>query len=330
MRVIIYGAGAIGGVVGGHLARIGLNVILISRPEHVKAIQGNGLRFITPTGTYILRLPAVTTPNQINLRPDDVVFLCMKGQNTEEALHDLRAVTKDLPIFCFQNGVRNEEITARYFPRVYGVRVYVGANYLTNGEVVARYDPPGSLIMGCYPMGIDVLVETIATKLRTAGFLVMVTSNVMPYKWGKLMFNLINAVDSITNAKRGDNAVITKAAQQEAAEILNLAGIRWISAEELALEWPESTMQTRISLPVEVRSSSWQSLVRQQGTIETDFLNGEIVRLAKKMGRQAPINEGLLHISQEMATNRELPGKYTPAQLCTLLGLDYPSQNSKF
>jgi len=329
MRVVIYGAGAIGGVVGGHLAYVGQDVILIGRPGHVKAIQGHGLRFITPSGTHILRLPAVITPDHIDFGPDDVVFLCMKGQNTEEALCDLRAVTEDVPIFCFQNGVRNEELATRYFPRVYGVRVLVGGVYFTDGEVSARRDPPGWLIMGRYPTGTDDMVEAMATKLRTAGFLVMVTPDVMPYKWGKLMRNLANAIGAITNARGDDIDVIVKAVRQEAQEIFTQAGIRWISAEELALEWPESTIQPRSSLPIEAQSSTWQSLARRQGTIESDFLNGEVVRLAKKLGRQAPINEGLLRISQEMAANRELPGKYTPAQLCALLRLDPSLYNSK-
>ena len=137
MRLVIYGTGAIGGVVGGHLARVGHDVILIGRPGQVKAIQDHGLRFITPTGTHILRVPAVTAPDKIDFGPDDIVFLCMKGQDTEDALHDLRAVTEDAPVFCFQNGVRNEEMATRYFPRVYGVRVMVGGVYLTDGEVIA-------------------------------------------------------------------------------------------------------------------------------------------------------------------------------------------------
>ena len=71
----------------------------------------------------------------------------------------------------------------------------------------------------------------------------------------------------------------------------------------------------------EAQSSTWQSLTRRQGSVETEFLNGEVVRLAKKLGEQAPINETLLGICKEMAVNREPPGKYTPGQLRSLLGL---------
>lgn len=324
IRTVIYGAGAIGGVVGGHLALAGKEVILIGRPDHMNAISEHGLRFVTPTDTHTLRLPAVTEPSQIDFRLEDVVLLCVKGQNTDEALHNLRTMVGDIPIFCFQNGVRNEEIAIRHFPRVYGVMVRVGGVFVNNGEVIACRDPPGWLIMGRYPAGTDDLVDAVATNLRDAGFYVPVTSDVMPYKWGKLMGNLGNAIGAITDMRlrEGDNNGILRAAQQEAREILSKAGIRWISAEELALQWPEITSQPRSSLDTEAQGSTWQSLARQQGTVETDFLNGEIVRLAERLGTQAPINERLLRIVQQMATNRELPGKYTSAKLCRLVGLD--------
>ena len=93
-------------------------------------------------------------------------------------------------------------------------------------------------------------------------------------------------------------------------------------AEEVARELPQITMPLRGSLDSEAQSSTWQSIARMTGTIETEFLNGEVVRLAKKLGRQAPINEKLLNISLEMSTNRELPGKYTPLQLRQLLGIN--------
>ncbi len=322
MRAIIYGAGAIGGVVGGHLALTGTEVVLIGRPGHVNAINQHGLRFVTPTGTHTLQLPAVTTPDQIEFKADDVVLLCVKGQNTDEALRDLRAVITDIPVFCFQNGVRNEEIAASYFPRVYGTMVRVGGVYITDGEVTARRDPPGWLIMGRYPTGTDNLAETVAERLRTAGFFVLVTPDVMSYKWGKLMGNLANSIVAITSTRDGDFDRIFRATQQEAQELLAQAGIRWVSNQQLAEEWPDSAVRPRSILRVDAQSSTWQSLARRQGTVETDFLNGEIVRLAERLGTRAPINEALLRIMQEMAANNEPPGKYTPAELCRLVGLE--------
>lgn len=322
MRYIIYGAGGIGGIMGGHLARTRHDVILIGRPGHVSVINNNGLRLITPTGTYVLRIPAVTSPSQIDFATGDVIFLCMKGQDTELALKDLKKVADDMPVFCFQNGVRNEEIAIRYFSDVYGIMVRVGAVYLTDGEVIARRDPPGWYIIGRYPEGTDELTEAVAEELRTAGYLIRTTADVMPYKWGKLMGNLRNAVGAITNGDRESMRPIYDAVFQEAQAIVQKAGIKWISQEQVTRDWPEITAPLHGQLNTEAQSSTWQSLARHQGSVETEFLNGEIVRVAKKLGLQAPINEKVVEISQEMAANHELPGKYTPVRLSEILELN--------
>ncbi|MBI4296194.1 MAG: ketopantoate reductase family protein, partial [Chloroflexi bacterium] len=208
------------------------------------------------------------------------------------------------------------------FPRVHGVMVRVGAHYIVDDEARAHRDPPGFFVIGRYPEGTDELAETVARALRAAGFFVKVSTDVMPYKWGKLVLNTTNAVDAITDAKGAAANALVRAARQEAVDLLKQAGIRWVSDKELDQEWPEIAQPARGTLDMEQHSSTWQSLTRKQGSVETEFLNGEFVRLAKKLGRPAPVNEGLLRISQEMAAHNDLPGKYTPAQLAALLGLE--------
>jgi len=320
MRTIIYGAGGIGGGIGGYLARVGHDAILVARAGHVKAINEQGLRLVTTGGTQIIHAPAVTSPEQIRFKPDDVVFLSVKAQNTAEALLELSRVVKDIPIFCFQNGVGGEEAAARYFKRVYGVVVRLTASHLADGEVTVYREPPGSLVIGCYPKGIDELTEAVAKVLRSAGFFVMLTRDIMPYKWGKLVSNLFNAVGAITSARGRDVDPIIEAAQQEAKRILSQAGKRWVSMEQLAKDWPEAAGPPQATLDRGARNSTWQSLARGQ-TVETEYLNGEIVRLAKQLGTRAPINEKLLEISNEMEANHDPPGKYTPAQLSAILRL---------
>ena len=323
MRFIIYGAGGIGGVIGGHLARTGHDVVLIGRPGHVNAINKNGLRLVTPTGIYTLKIPAVTEPKQIKFTADDVVLLTMKGQNTEEALKELKKVTQAVPIFSFQNGVRNEEIAVKYFPKVYGAMVRVGAEYLTDGEVTARRDPPGWFVIGCYPKGTDKLAEAVAVELRAASFIVKTSEDVIPYKWGKLMGNLNNAIDAITGVGGREARELSQAAQKELSDALAKAGIRLVSQEQVGKEMPEVNAPLKGNLDTGGGSSTWQSLTREQGSVETEFLNGEVVRLAKKVGLKSPVNEMLLRISQEMAAKHQKPGAYTPAQLMAEAGLSH-------
>jgi 2-dehydropantoate 2-reductase len=321
MRFIIYGAGGIGCAIGGHLALSGYNVVLIGRSRHVKQINKHGLKFITPSGTYVLNIPSVTNPRQIEFDNDDILFFCMKGQDTERALLDIVNLIEDLPIYCFQNGIRNEEIVSGYYPRVFGVMVRVGAVYLKAGDTIVRRDPPGWFIIGRYPWGISKEIDNVTEALKTAGFFVRTSKDVMQYKWGKLMGNIGNVVYAITNKTGNQVADIILSAQDEFKEILAKANINWISQEAVSRDWPEISAPLKGSLDNPALSSTWQSLSREQGSVETEFLNGEAVRQAAKIGHQAPINKKLLQICNKMAEQHEIPGKYTPAELRDLLGL---------
>ena len=322
MRIIIYGAGAVGGVLGGLLALSGTPVVMVGRPQNVAAIRENGLKLITAAGTSIVQLAAVTSPDQIEFSPADVVFLCVKGQDTDSAMRDLFALVKDVPVFCFQNGVRNEEIVSKYYPRVYGVMVKAGAVFIRDGEVESRGNPPGRFVLGRYPDGTDALVAAVAARLRNAGYEVEATPEIMPSKWGKLLENLANAVGAVTNAVGPEANRIALAAQDEGKEILARAGIRWVPAKEAASRPPTNITPPHDDSFGRPLGATWQSLVRNQGTVETEFLNGEIVRLAVERGIPAPVNEALLRITLEMAANHEKPGKYTPAELLGILKLD--------
>jgi 2-dehydropantoate 2-reductase len=320
MKIIIFGAGGVGCVVGGYLWHAGSEIVLVGRPGQVQAINERGLKLITPLGDHVLPLPAVTHISRINLSPD-AVFVCVKGQDTEKAILELKSAFGNIPVFCLQNGVRNEEIAAQHFSKVYGAMLRFGVEYLKDGEVLVRNAPPGLIILGIYPRGIDRLAEEIAQKLRAAGFLVQVSEEIMAYKWGKLVSNLGNAVIAITNAYGEDVDLIAKAAKKELIALLEEADIRWISQTEVAQKWPELKMPEQSDVNSKIRSSTWQSLARRQGSIETEFLNGELVRLAKILGRSAPVNEKLTQISQEMASSRQIPGKYTPHELASMLGV---------
>jgi len=322
IRIVIYGAGAVGGVVGGLLALAGTTVVLIGRPGNVNAIREHGLRVDKSDGICVVRLPAVTAPDQIDFGPDDVVFLCVKSQDTEKAIRDLHALVKDIPVFCFQNGVRNEEIVSKYYPRVYGVMVAGGGIFVRDGEVISRGNPPGRLVIGRYPEGKDDLLDSVAEKLRNAKYEVLVTPEIMPHKWGKLVVNLNNAVGAITNATGEGANRIARAALNEGKEILSQAGVKWTTTDEMPPRRTAVIKQPGTDPSLIPLGSTWQSLTRRQGTVETEFLNGEIVRIARKLGKRALINETLLRIVEEMAANRELPGKYTPAELIEILKLD--------
>src|SRR6185503_19857599 len=104
MRYIVYGAGAVGGVVGMRLAQQGLDVVLIARGHHLAAIRRDGLTLESPERSVTLAIPAVERPSDIALRAtDDIVLLATKTQDGAAALDALRdAGGPDMPVLCLQ------------------------------------------------------------------------------------------------------------------------------------------------------------------------------------------------------------------------------------
>ncbi len=156
MRVVVYGAGAIGGVIGGRLAQHGHEVVLIARGAHGRALRERGLRLESPEGAVDLAIPCVERPAELSFGPDDLVLLAMKTQDTDAALDELAHAVRGRPpaVACAQNGVENERLALRRFPDVYGVCVMCPATHLEPGVVQASSSPvTGILDVGRYPSG---------------------------------------------------------------------------------------------------------------------------------------------------------------------------------
>lgn len=314
MRYIIYGAGGIGSSIGGHLWRAGHSSVLIGREGHVGAIHQSGLTLNTPQETYHLEIPAVTFPNEIDWAADDVVILCMKSQDTEQALRalvDSGPDPRQLPVFCAQNGNTNESAAARYFDHVYGVAVVFTGIFLEDGIV---YNPvvgnAGYMEVGVYPNGMDGLAKQVVADLSSASFAVNENQEVMSAKGAKMIGNLSNGLGAICDGKGNTDRVVERA-RAEAIECFRAAGIPL--EEDSGLSARAQAVRGANRLPENVRNlgSSWQSLVRKQGSIETDYLNGEIVRLGKMLGIETPFNRTIQVLATAMARGKDAPGKYT-------------------
>ena len=166
MRFVVYGAGAIGGAIGGRLAQHGHDVVLIARGAHFEALRDHGLRLVDPDSEATVSVPAVDHPSAIDWKPDDVVILAMKTQDTEAALAAL-PFESDLAIVCAQNGVENERIALRRFARVYTMCVMLPSTHLEPGVVAVSSAPiTGLLDLGCYPHGVDDTATEIAAVLQ--------------------------------------------------------------------------------------------------------------------------------------------------------------------
>jgi 2-dehydropantoate 2-reductase len=320
MRYVIFGAGAVGGVIGGRLHAAGNDVVLVARGAHLAALQRDGLRLLTPEGEERIPVRAVGSVAELDLTIDDVVLLTTKSQDTVAALDDLRAAAPpDIAVVCAQNGIANEPEALRRFPTVYGLCVILPSQFTSPGVVVQQSSPSaGVLDLGRFPTGSDALAERIADDLTDARFRAMADPAIMRKKHRKLLMNLGNALDALCGWEARDTDLYARA-QDEGLAVLAAAG--------LDVQSPEEEQERRdggVSIkPVEGQerggSSSWQSLARGTGSIETDHLNGEVVLLGRLHGVPTPVNEALQRVATDAARTGRAAGSVPLEEITALL-----------
>jgi 2-dehydropantoate 2-reductase len=317
MRIVVFGAGAVGGVIAGRLFEHGRDVIAIARGAHFEAMRDRGMRLVDPDHKVTLPVPVVDDPAHVDWRPDDVVVITTKTQDSTGALDALVAAAgPQVPIVCAQNGVANERIALRRFEHVYAICVMLPAEHLEPGVVAASSAPVSGLLdIGRYPAGADEVASSVAAALSGATFESVPRRDIMRWKYRKLLMNLANAVEALCGP--GDDAIeLGRIARREGSAVLRAAGIDVASIEE-DRERRGDRLTPRLARG---GGSTWQSLRRGTGSLETDYLNGEIALLARLHGVAAPVNALLQAAANDAARRKLSPGSLRASDLLTGAG----------
>ncbi len=298
------------------------DVVAIARGAHLDAVREHGLRLESPADALtITDMQVVADPSEVDWRPDDIAILAMKSQDTIAAVNALVAhAPGGIGVVCMQNGVENERVALRRFARVYAVPVMCPAQHVEPGVVQATSAPiSGILDVGRYPSGIDDTCVALSDALNASTFVSQPRPDVMRWKYRKLLMNLANSVEALCG-RVPEAAPISKRARAEGSACLEAAGIDVASSEEDRERRGNLLTPGPINGRERGGGSSWQSLARRTGAIESDFLNGEIVLLGRNHAVPTPVNERLQHLANEAAAARRQPGSVTPEEV--LAGLD--------
>jgi 2-dehydropantoate 2-reductase len=320
MRFVVIGAGAIGGVLGARLFESGHDVVLVARGPHLEAMRERGLVLETPDGVTTLAVPVAGSPAEAGLGPGDVVLLCTKSQDTPDVLAAILETAPDgVPLVSVQNGVENERVALRVLPDVYGVCVMCPAAHLTPGVVQAFSSPSsGTLDIGRYPSGVDETAEAVAAAFDASTFSSEARPDIMRWKHRKLLMNLGNSIQAICGAgARGGDLWRLVFAEGEAS--LAAAGIEVTTAEEDAERRAGRVQARAIEGRPRGGGSTWQSFERRRGSVETDYLNGEIVLLGRIHGIPTPANALLQQLARRLAAEGAPPGSMPPEEVLALL-----------
>lgn len=326
MRFVVLGAGAIGGAVGGRLFQQGFDVTLVARNEHGRALR-SGLVLEDPNETVTLPIRAVEDVADVSWEADAdgdaVVLLAVKGQHTDQALAQLVAASAPptTPIVCMQNGVENERRALRHFPRTLGMCVMCPASQLHPGVVQVHSAPVSGLLdLGCFPGGVDARAQAIADAIDATSFESVARPDIMRWKYRKLLMNLPNALEALCGPGARFSP-LAKEAQREGKEALAAAGIEPVSSEEDRERRGDHLQMAATASGEWQGGSSWQSLARGAGSIEAEYLNGEIALLGGLHGVPTPVNELLQRLALQAAAEGRPAGSMHLDELSEMAGI---------
>jgi 2-dehydropantoate 2-reductase len=314
MRLVVVGAGAIGGSVGGRLALAGRDVVLVARGAHGAAIRARGVVLEAPDGIAVARPPVVGSIGEIAWRAGDVVVLAVKTQDVAAAADELAArCPPDTPVACLTNGLEAERVVARWFADVHAACVWSPATYLVAGTIQQWSHPVRGVIdVGRFPDGTTRFDGELAAALRDAGFASEPRADILRWKRAKLLLNLGGALDALCgNAAR--SSPLAAAARAEADAVLAAASLPRASDAEHDAR-PALLSGRPIAGATRSGTSTWQSLARGR-PLETDYLNGEIVLLGRLHGVATPVNERIQRAAARAARDRIAPGSLSIEEL---------------
>jgi 2-dehydropantoate 2-reductase len=318
MRVVVIGAGAVGGTIGARLHQAGHDVVLVARGPHGEAVRDHGLVLATPQEQVTLPIPVHAHPREVAWRDEDVVVLATKSQDTEGAARDLVSTAgPDVPVVSAQNGVANESTLSRWFAHVHGMCVMLPTAHLEPGVVVAHSAAAtGILDLGRFPAGVDEVDHALAVALRASRIESEPRPDIMRWKYRKLLNNLGNAVQALCGSGAGWRAIgpLWELLVAEAEGVLAAAGIDLVTAEEDDARRGDHLQVQPVAGQERGGGSTWQSLQRGSG-VETDYLNGEIALLGRLHGVPAPANARIQTLMREAAAAGARPGTWDPDAL---------------
>jgi 2-dehydropantoate 2-reductase len=293
MRILVYGAGAVGGYFGALLARGGHEVAFAARGATLAALRTDGLTVDLGGETlHLAPVHAVAAPAEAP--PPELVLVCVKSYDTPAAAAALRPVVgRDTIVLSLQNGIENEDVLARGLglPPLMLALTRIGVAMTAPGRIL--YSGRGTILFGEPDGSESPRARRTAEALAAAGVPYQLRRDIQVAAWEKLAWNAgFNAVTTLTQA------TVAEALAQDACRDLVVRAMEEVDAVAVALGIPVRRGRTTTVLEdsaaglPDFETSMLQDL-RRGRRLEHDALNGAVVRAAGRAGVPAPVNAAL-------------------------------------
>src|SRR5215217_2851757 len=312
-HIAFFGAGSVGCFVGGAWQAAGLDVSFVGRERTKQDVDAHGMTITDMDGTRLHLPPGsvsfATSPAA--LADAGAIALCVKSFDTEAAARDIaKHAPRGIPLISFQNGVSNVFRLKERLPDYEIVQGMVPFNIAYMGSGRWHKGVAGELVAGAHP-----LTDAIAAKVGRRLGQLRITQDVDGLAWGKLLINLNNAVNALSGRNlleqlsERDYRRVVAASMVETLEVLKAAGIKpaklgpippdllphAIAAPDLLFK---STILKAQRIDPHARSSMADDLAAGRRT-EIDYLNGEVVALARSLKLRARVNETIVALIKQ-------------------------------
>ena len=316
-RVLVWGAGAIGGCIGAYLVRAGHDVTFVDLAfEHVEAIRDGGLHVVGPLETFRVEAPAFT-PEQLE-GTWDTVLLCTKAQDTEAAGLALAPhLSASGVVVSVQNGLNPLVLNPLLGPeRVMGSFVNFGADLLGPGRV--QYSGRGAVVLGEQDGSVTARAQSLHALFSEFDPEAILSSNIYGYLWSKLAYGALlfaTAVtpDSIADAlERVENRELLIELGREVLRVAyaeNIVPEAFNGFDPAAFSPGSSEEEARVSLQemvafnrrsAKTHSGIWRDLAVRKRRTEVDAQLGWPVHLGARHGLPTPLTARLVGLIHEL------------------------------
>src|SRR5882757_9136577 len=278
LRILIVGAGAVGGYFGGRLAQAGRDVTFLVRPSRAKQLAQDGLRIISPHGDAVLT-PKLITAEEIDT-PYDVVFLSVKAYALEAAMNDFAAaVGPETIIFPVLNGMRHIDILTKRFGEhaVIGGVCLVAAEIDHQGRIVQLADFQ-RLVYGERNGETTPRPKALDATLQGAGFDARLSPEIMQVMWEKWI--QLASLGAITCLMRGTIGEIVAApgGADLSIDVVNESAAVATACGHKPSEKVLSRHAAAMTAPGSSLTSSMYRDLRKGAPVEADHILGDFIQ----------------------------------------------------
>ncbi len=322
MRVLVFGAGAIGSVLGGFLAKSGHQVTLLGRPWHLDVVRREGLRISGIWGTHHIRTmtTAVRWEELFGLPPFDWVFVCVKAHQTRAAAAALASHLDAWTLACaFQNGFGNDEALTEHIPPsrvalgrvIFGVELTPGHAHIT----VCADD----VVIGAPDQRVSAQpLAMLVAALKASGIPCRATSDIVGALWAKLLYNCaLNGLSTVLEVPYGkllEHEACRRLMREVIEEAYRVAAARRVVLEPPTAEGYYALLQTTLIPNTAAHHASMLQDIQRGRPTEIDAMNGAVARLGEETGVATPANAlitRLVHAKERfagVAGEQDVPG----------------------